>query len=118
MKLTTFPRVARSLASTSFITVIRERPGQGQITSIDDATRANFKVHGAHPAFAFCRKERRDFSWTDFPQLQEGRVLTKQTGERERERERERGREREREIDAMCPLTTTFFLKVHQNGKA
>ena len=67
MKLITFPRVVGSPASTSFITVSHKRHGQGQLTSIDDATGSNLKVHGAHPGFVFCRKERRDFSWTDFP---------------------------------------------------
>ena len=34
-----------------------QRPGQGQITFINDATRANFEVCGAHL---------RDFPWTGF----------------------------------------------------
>ena len=95
------------LASTSFITMTRQRPGQGQITSINDATRANFKVHGAHPGFPGCMKERKEFPWTDFLGCRkEGYWLCKP----ERERKRER--------DVMCRLTATFSLKVHQNGKA
>ena len=43
-----------------------QRPGQGQITAINDATRANFKVRRAHSGFPGCMKERRDFPWTGF----------------------------------------------------
>ena len=55
-----------------------QRPGRGQITSINDATHANFKMRGA-------ASERLSLDW--FSGLQEGRVLTMQTGERETERE-------------------------------
>ena len=112
-----------------------QRPGQGQITSINDATRANFKVRGAHPGFldktflglvfwaagrkgtdyANQRERKRE---TDRQTDRQTETETDRQTEREREREREKQRERERERGVMCKLTATFSLKVQQNGKA
>ena len=62
IKMTPFPMSSGvSLTPTSFITVTREQPGQGQMTYIGHMYHMNFKVHVVHPGFPGCRKKRRDF---------------------------------------------------------